>query len=386
MTKNVSQSLGNNKIEQMSINSEVDIEKIISLYQKNVEFFLKNYDITNDKYAQEVLDGIKDGAINFPINKHIEIYILRNKSDIIKIFKYLIFRYKFYLSGHKKINLGYPPYLLIEPVSTCNLRCPFCFQTDSTFTKKPYMGIIDFEFFKKIVDEADKLEVGAITLASRGEPTLHKKLTDMIKYLGSKKNIFEKKLNTNATFLTEKLCHSIFENNFNQLVVSADHYEKIEFEKLRKNSKFEVVVKNVDMLFSIREKYFPNSITEIRVSGIDASRKLDRKKFHDFWIKRSDQVSAGFPMERWDTYNNDIHKEINDPCEQLWDRMYVWFDGKVNPCDADYKSYLTFGNLKETTIKSLWNNKSINSLRDSHLQNKRIEIDPCNKCGACFIN
>ena len=42
MTKNVSQSLGNNKIEQMSINSEVDIEKIISLYQKNVEFFLKN--------------------------------------------------------------------------------------------------------------------------------------------------------------------------------------------------------------------------------------------------------------------------------------------------------------------------------------------------------
>ena len=20
----------------------------------------------------------------------------------------------------------------------------------------------------------------------------------------------------------------------------------------------------------------------------------------------------------------------------LWDRMYVWFDGKVNPCDADY--------------------------------------------------
>ena len=42
--------------------------------------------------------------------------------DIDKIFKYLIFRYKFLQAGKKKINLGYPPYLLIEPVSTCNLR------------------------------------------------------------------------------------------------------------------------------------------------------------------------------------------------------------------------------------------------------------------------
>ena len=71
----------------------------------------------------------------------------------------------------KKINIGYPPHLLIEPVSTCNLRCPFCFQTDKTFTRKPFMGVMEFDFFKKIVDEADQLGIGAVTLASRGEPT-----------------------------------------------------------------------------------------------------------------------------------------------------------------------------------------------------------------------
>ena len=81
----------------------------------------------------------------------------------------------------KKLNTDYPPYLLIEPVSTCNLRCPFCFQTDKTFTKKPFMGVMDIEFFKKIVDEADSLGVGAVTLASRGEPTLHKNLKDMLR-------------------------------------------------------------------------------------------------------------------------------------------------------------------------------------------------------------
>ena len=41
----------------------------------------------------------------------------------------------------------------------------------------------------------------------------------------SKENIFEVKLNTNATKLTEDLCNQIFESEVNQ-VVSADHYEK----------------------------------------------------------------------------------------------------------------------------------------------------------------
>ena len=321
----------------------------------------------------------------FKINKHIEIYTKFNKSDIIKVFGYLIFRYKFLIAGKEKKNLGYPPYLLIELVSTCNLRCPFCFQTDKSFTKKPFMGVIDFDFFKKVVDEADDLGVGAVTMGSRGEPTLHKQLGEMLEYISNKKNIYEVKLNTNATFLNEKVCEIILKNNINQMVISADHYEKETYEKLRKNSNFEKILKNIDTLYKMRSEKYPNSITEIRVSGVDFEKKLDKKKFKDFWIKRSDHVSAGDPLERWDTYNNDVHLDINDPCEQLWDRMYVWFDGKVNPCDADYKSKLSFGNLKNSSIKDVWNNKQIELLRESHICGSRSNYDPCNKCGATFV-
>ena len=56
----------------------------------------------------------------------------------------------------------------------------------------------------------------------------------MLKYLNTKKNIFEKKLNTNATFLTEDLCYEIFNSKVNQVIISADHYEKKTFEELRK--------------------------------------------------------------------------------------------------------------------------------------------------------
>ena len=95
------------------------------------------------------------------------------------------------------------------------------------------MGVIDFDFFKKIVDEADHLKIGAVTLASRGEPTMHKKYIDMLEYLNKKENIFEIKTNTNGTYLSEKMCHAFFKNNVSQIVVSSDHYIKEDYERLR---------------------------------------------------------------------------------------------------------------------------------------------------------
>ena len=382
----MSDVLGSGKIEQTSIDVVIDIDAINKIFLSNITLFKNHVENSSDTYASELLlNFIKEKRFNFPIHKHMELFILKNQKDINKIIKYMIFRYKYHLSGHKKINLGYPPYLLIEPVSTCNLRCPFCFQTDKSFTKKPFMGVIDFEFFKKVVDQADELGTGMVTIASRGEPTMHKNYVQMLEYLNKKDNIFEVKTNTNGTYLNDKICHGIFKNNVAQVVVSSDHYIKEDYERLRLGSNFEKVVKNVDMLFDIRKKYYPDSLTEIRISGIDNERNLDRKKFKEFWIQRSDHVTAGFPLERWNTYENEVLHDVRDPCENLWDRMYVWFDGKVNPCDADYKSYLSYGSAKDYSLKELWNNKVISNLRNAHLKDKRTEINPCDRCGITFV-
>ena len=382
----MSDALGRGKIGQRSIGEKVNIDQIKKLFQTNLNKFEKIVQETNDNHAKDLLIQLRDeNKLSLPINKHVEMFILKNKKDPIKIIKYLIFRYKFYIAGKNKINLGYPPYLLIEPVSACNLRCPFCFQTDKTFTKKPFMGVIDFEFFKNVIDQANELETGAITIASRGEPTMHKKIIEMLEYINTKENIFEVKLNTNGTFLNDKICHAVFKNNVTQIIISSDHYIKEDYERLRLGSNFEKVVENVDLLFNIREKFYPNSLTEIRISGVDNERNLNREKFRDFWIKRCDHVSAGYPLERWNTYENEPDINTKDPCENLWDRMYIWFDGKVNPCDADYKSYLSYGSAKEYSLKELWNNKIISKTRNQHLNNDRTKINPCDRCGVTFL-
>ena len=185
-----SKNLGKDLYTKKSIFTEVNINAVEIMLINGIEQ-ISHYQKKNpDIYGDEIISNLlKNKKLIYRINKHEEIFINNQKNDLIKIFKYLKFRYKFYLCGNKKIDLGYPPYVLIEPVSTCNLRCPFCFQTDRSFTKKPFMGVMNLDLFKKIVTELNELEVGAVTLGSRGEPTLHKNLDEMLSFLSKQENI-----------------------------------------------------------------------------------------------------------------------------------------------------------------------------------------------------
>ena len=119
----MSDELGAGIITQKSISESVNIDKINEIYLSNIDFFSKFNENNPDIYAEDLLNQLKNkNRLDFPINKHIELMVTKNQKNIKKIIKYIIFRYKFYIAGKKKINLGYPPYLLIEPVSTCNLR------------------------------------------------------------------------------------------------------------------------------------------------------------------------------------------------------------------------------------------------------------------------
>ena len=63
----------------------------------------------------------------------------------------------------------------------------------------------------------------------------------------------------------------------------------------------------------------------------------------------------------------------------------IWFDGKINPCDADYKSYLNYGDAKKNNLKKIWNDKIIEKNRRLHLANERNKIVPCDRCGETFV-
>lgn len=367
----------------VSDSSNTTDETYSALVSNIVENFFDFDQLQNEEL--ELVQFIKNNdALPFPIN-HQEIYQVKRISDILKKIKYLNHRNRLYRATVLRELVSVPPHLLIEPVSACNLRCPMCFQIDKTFTRKPYMGVMDLELFKNLIDQADKLGIGAVTLASRGEPLMHPKIIDMLEYVAKKENIFELKINTNGMFLNKKIAEAILRAPTSIFVLSADHYKKKEYEELRKNSHFETVLENIKMLYEMRnELQKDNKITEIRVSGIDFYKKLDKEKFNNFWAKHADHVSSGDAIERWDTYFNPTHPELNTPCNTIWNKMYIWFDGLCNPCDADYKSYLSYGDASKDFIKDIWNSEKVTKLRNDHLSGKRKCHNPCDRCAVDY--
>ena len=333
-------------------------------------------------YFNEILAYIKkNNSLPFDFNSQELLYF--KKHDKNNWLDYFLFRYKFRKFPKEKIVSDFPIYVLIEPVSTCNIRCTMCFQIDKTFTRKPYMGIMNMDFFKKIIDDCYSNGTRAITLASRGEPTLHPKLHEMLEYASGK--FLEVKLNTNATKLNEKLIRKILETQVNEIVYSVDESDEKKYEKIRVGGKFKEVLSNIQNFKKIRENEFPNSKTSTRISGVLVNKDQDIEKITKFWKQYVDHVVFVKEQIRWDTYNNKPDGEIS-PCMYLWERMYVWFDGTTNPCDVDYKSELSMGKLDYSvnSIRELWNSNLFQSLRLKHLNNQRQSIVPCDRCGLSF--
>lgn len=331
---------------------------------------------------KDILDDIKRSLVttgDFPFAvENQEFNFMRSHEQSIWT-KYLIYRYKFKMYPIKKIVSDFPVYLLIEPTSVCNLRCTVCFQVDKSFTKKQFMGFMNIDLFKRLIDEAVTGGTQAVTLASRGEPTLHPELEEMLTYASGK--FFDLKLNTNATKLSDSLIRKILSSGVNELVFSVDSHDKEIYESIRVGAKFDQVFANIRQFCDIKREEFPDSVISTRVSGVKFREDQDPDAFVSFWKEYVDDVGYVTVENRWDTYNNPVRTDTDHPCEYLWERMYVWHDGKCNPCDVDYKSVLSVGDAKNSSIREIWHSKRYSDLRDDHLNKLRTKNVPCDRCG-----
>lgn len=351
--------LQNKSLQNKSLEQKKILEVMLGSYDKK----LKNI---NNFYENDFL-----------LNKN-EKYELHNfKDNLLKSERYLAYRYKYVVYPRLRKIDTYPPCVQIEPASICNYRCIMCYQSDSTFSEKKnnYMGYMSFDLFKKIVDEIEG-HVEALTLASRGEPTLNLKFIDFLKYCKNK--FLALKINTNLSTLNENLARAFFENEIQTVVVSADSATKEGYEKIRVKGNFDKILKNLELLKKIKNEY-PESNCSIRVSGVKLSDDQDFELMKDIYGKYCDSI-AFVDYSPWESsYENSVN-EIMDPCTDLWKRIFVWYDGKINPCDYDYKSTLSKHNYNSTSIKESWNSIYYNELRSMHLKRDRRLISPCNRC------
>ena len=293
--------------------------------------------------------------------------------------RYLYHRFRYDVYPKTKELDAYPPCLQIEPTSICNFRCVFCFQTDPLLTQRKHghAGQISLDLFKQIVDQIEG-HIEFVTMASRGEPLMTKGIEEMLAYASGK--FLGLKMNTNATFLDEKKAHAILQAEPNTLVFSADAADAVTYAQLRVNGDFNRVMGNIRRFKEIKERDYPNSRLITRVSGVAFDReRQDHQKIEEFWREYVDQV-AFVDYNPWENAYDNEPNGIDEACSDLWRRAFVWWDGKMNPCDVDYRSFLCPGTVGDESVGDIWTGLGYRTLREKHLERQRQSLTPCRGC------
>ncbi|HWP49243.1 MAG TPA: radical SAM protein [Candidatus Limnocylindrales bacterium] len=284
----------------------------------------------------------------------------------------------------RKVKPDYLPMRLwVEPTSVCNLRCVMCPQS---FGRRFAKGYMEFSLFKKIIDEA-KTFVYDVNLHHTGEPTLHPRLPEMIRY--AKESGIYTRLHTNATLLNEERARALLTSGLDLISFSFDGYEKEEYEKIRVRSDFDETLGNILNFLHLKKKLgqtTPYTIFEVIDFSGEARDAERQKKFRaQFAGLPLDQLIIKEPHNWAGSYEIKDHvpsyyTDYYSPCTFPWYALVIFWNGKVAPCPQDFYGDLDMGDVNKSSIKEIWNSAPMMELRRLMKEGRGHDLSPCSGC------
>lgn len=307
-----------------------------------------------------------------------------------------------------------PSSLEVEPINSCNFRCPHC---QVTHWDKDVLKL-KIDKFDTILKQLPRLIW--VKLQGMGEPLLNRELIPMLK-LGESKNI-KMSLTTNGSLLSGKAAHSLADLKNTSINVSIDGASAQTFEQIRVGSKFDVVCKNI--------KEFMDLVDHENKSSINAWMVLTKRNYHEAedvvklvkelglrsltlqvfindWGKDdlseyagsislisdnafSKQLNQVLSRVKETAAKEDIDLRIYDGdfytesriCSWPWKSSYICSNGDVVPCcmlaDSDT---VKMGNVFEEEFKEIWNSEKYKDFRVRH-----IKHDVPSYCRHCYTD
>ncbi len=306
---------------------------------------------------------------------------MKNKIEYYK----RIFQMFYYYQRKSVVLPYYPVRLWIEPTSYCNLKCVMCPNKE---LKKEEKGYLDFNLFKKIIDEIKNFAF-EIHLLHRGESLLHPEFFKMVKY--AHKADLTIKFHTNGTLLDEEKSYKLIESGLDQFSFSFDGFDKETYEKIRIGGDFDKVVANIIQFLKIKKKLKSKkpftiieliNFPEIYSGNIEERRKRFLNNFKGLPLDKIEFRE----MHNWAGLVNknsklEIKRSNNySPCTFLWQALIIFWDGSVVPCTQDFHGYYILGNVKDSSIKEIWNNKKMINLREKMIKREINDLETCRSC------
>jgi radical SAM protein with 4Fe4S-binding SPASM domain len=234
-------------------------------------------------------------------------------------------------------------------------------------------GFMDFDLFKKIIDDCTDLE--HLCMHNWGEPLLHKDIFRMIEY-AKNKGVNYVVMNTNGTLLTDKMIDRIINSKLDIIRFSIDGSAET-FKRVR-GVELENIEKNIKKLKIIKEKKRPGLKMGV-VFTVEEDTERDAEEYINHWEKIVDHVRLQPKL-----ITSPRTEVCPEPFGKDYGKLVVLWDGRVIPCCVDYNANLMIGNIQNDTIPNLWKSEKLNILREQHLKGEFP--DTCANCNECESN
>jgi len=281
-------------------------------------------------------------------------------------------RYQWYTYPKSRRVAAFPLHVDIESTADCNMNCPMCYRSQ---LPEGSIAYIDFEVYKRLVDECAAKRLYSIRLSWRGEPLLHPDIVGMVRY-AKEQGIRNVSFLTNGLLLKGELAEQLIDAGLSYLSVSFDGVKDV-YNRIRKPSRFEEAYNRLREFKELKRR--KNSLTPlVRVCTVWPAVAHDPQEYREIMSKVTDKI----------VYNPFI--DFNDPnptpienfvCQYPWQRISITSAGKIMPCTGvSVNEGYPLGTVADTTISEAWHSEKLQQLRDKHSSLRRMDVPVCAAC------
>jgi hypothetical protein len=270
--------------------------------------------------------------------------------------------------------------ITIEVTNICGANCVTC--PREKFNQK--LGVMPFDLFKKIIDDAFYNGYTSLDTCGFGDPLLDPFLKRRFEYV---KNKYPSML-----IYTSSTCYMLSEDKIDLLVefvdtlkISIYGHSNFTYQKLHNLDSYEKAKENILKLVKRRaNKQFPYLIGLMLLLP---ENKHEMKDWINFWEPKLDEVIVWQP-HNWIGARNYREKTIKrKTCGRpINGNLTVGVDGKVSICCFDFNKTVTIGNLCTQTIEEIKKNSII--LKEIVQMHKGLAFDDynylCKDCDQTF--
>ena len=146
-----------------------------------------------------------------------------------------------------------PSRLYIECTAACNISCAqACCAPETGITRTRTAGMLDFEVFRRVVDEAGPSLV-RVDFFNYGETFLHKRAVEMCEYIKSRFPHVYLYTSTNGLAFTEEQVRRLVRSGIDEVTFSIDGATPESYARYRRRGDFEKAIRN--LRFAVDEKH-----------------------------------------------------------------------------------------------------------------------------------